>query len=151
MKIIIDDLTSGEVLALLEEHLSDMYAKSPPESVHALDVDALKASNITFFSAWRGRALAGCVAIKELNATHAELKSMRTAQRFRGKGVASELLLFALEHAKMHGFTSVSLETGTQDYFFPARTLYKKFGFIDCGPFASYSHDPNSHFMTLAL
>ncbi|MEM6510401.1 MAG: GNAT family N-acetyltransferase [Pseudomonadota bacterium] len=151
MKIIIDDLTGGEVLVLLEEHLSDMYATSPPESVHALDVEALKASNITFFSGWKQQQLAGCVAIKTLDTHSAELKSMCTAKPFRGCGVASQLLLFALEHAKMKEFSSVSLETGTQDYFFAARTLYKKFGFVDCGPFGSYSIDPNSHFMTRAL
>ena len=151
MKIIIDDLTGGEVLALLEEHLSDMYATSPPESVHALDVEELKAQNITFFSGWKQQQLAGCVAIKTLDTHSAELKSMRTAKPFRGYGVASQLLLFALEHAKMKGFSSVSLETGTQDYFLAARTLYKKFGFVDCGPFGNYSIDPNSHFMTRAL
>lgn len=151
MKIIIDDLTGGEVLALLEEHLYEMYATSPPESVHALDVEALKASNITFFSGWKQQQLAGCVAIKTLDTHSAVLKSMRTAKPFRGCGVASQLLLFALEHAKMKGFSSVSLETGTQDYFLAARTLYKKFGFVDCGPFGSYSIDPNSHFMTRAL
>ena len=139
------------MLALLEEHLSDMYATSPPESVHALDVEALKASNITFFSGWKQQQLAGCVAIKTLDTHSAELKSMRTAKPSRGCGVASQLLLFALEHAKMKGFSSVSLETGTQDYFLAARTLYKKFGFVDCGPFGSYSIDPNSHFMTRAL
>ena len=139
------------MLALLEEHLSDMYATSPPESVHALDVEALKASNITFFSGWKQQQLAGCVAIKTLDTHSAELKSMCTAKPFRGCGVASQLLLFALEHAKMKGFSSVSLETGTQDYFLAARTLYKKFGFVDCGPFGSYSIDPNSHFMTRAL
>jgi len=139
------------VLALLEEHLSDMYATSPPESVHALDVKALKASNNTFFSGWKQQQLAGCVAIKTLDTHSAELKSMCTAKPFRGCGVASQLLLFALEHAKMKEFSSVSLETGTQDYFFAARTLYKKFGFVDCGPFGSYSIDPNSHFMTRAL
>ena len=151
MKVIIDDLTGEEVLALLEEHLSDMYATSPPESVHALDVKALKASNNTFFSGWKQQQLAGCVAIKTLDTHSAELKSMCTAKPFRGCGVASQLLLFALEHAKMKEFSSVSLETGTQDYFFAARTLYKKFGFVDCGPFGSYSIDPNSHFMTRAL
>ena len=139
------------MLALLEEHLSDMYATSPPESVHALDVKALKASNNTFFSGWKQQQLAGCVAIKTLDTHSAELKSMCTAKPFRGCGVASQLLLFALEHAKMKGFSSVSLETGTQDYFLAARTLYKKFGFVDCGPFGSYSIDPNSHFMTRAL
>jgi putative acetyltransferase len=76
---------------------------------------------------------------------------MRTAKPYRRCGLASQLLLFALEHAKMKGFSSVSLETGTQDYFLAARTLYKKFGFFDCDPFGSYSFNPNSHFMTRAL
>ena len=76
---------------------------------------------------------------------------MRTAKQFRGTGVASQLLLFALEHAKMKGYSLVSLETGTQEYFLAARTLYKKFGFVDCGPFANYVLDPNSHFMTRAF
>lgn len=151
MEIIQDDLSSGEVIALLEEHLRDMYATSPPESVHALDIEALKAPDITFFSAWINGALAGCVALKTLTAIDAELKSMRTVKSFRGQGVASSLLLFALEHAKIKGYRSVSLETGTQDYFAAARQLYKKFHFEDCGPFSHYQLDPNSHFMTRAL
>ena len=151
MQIIIDDLANGEVIALLEEHLSDMYATSPPESVHALDVEALKAPEITFFSAWDNGQLAGCVAIKALSDHEAELKSMRTVKTFRGKGVASQLLLFALEHAKIKGFRSVSLETGTQEYFTAARKLYKKYHFTDCGPFSHYTLDPNSHFMTRTL
>ena len=151
IKIKVDDLSGGDVIALLEEHLADMFATSPPESVHALDVDALKADNITFFSAWDGADLAGCVAIKALTSKDCELKSMRTAHTFRGQGVASQLLLFALEHAKIKGFSSVSLETGTQDYFSAARQLYKKFQFEECGPFGNYTLDPNSHFMTRAL
>lgn len=128
-----------------------MYATSPPESVHALDVDALKASNIRFFSAWQGDVLAGCVAIKTLNNDMAELKSMRTTKAYRGKGVGQALLQFIIEHAKTQGFSSLSLETGTQDYFAPARSLYRKFGFTACGPFGQYKLDPNSHFMTLKL
>ncbi|MDP5137466.1 GNAT family N-acetyltransferase [Rheinheimera baltica] len=151
MKIVQDDLASGEVIALLHEHLADMYATSPPESVHALDVDALKASNIRFFSAWLDGELAGCVAIKALDSQLAELKSMRTTKAFRGKGIGQALLQFVIEHAKAQGFTAVNLETGTQDYFAPARNLYRKFGFTDCGPFGQYKLDPNSHFMSLAL
>ena len=150
MEIRLDDLTGGEVIALLNEHLADMYATSPAESVHALDVDALKASNIRFFSAWQG-TLAGCVAIKTLDNQMAELKSMRTARAFRGQGVGQALLQFIIDHAKAQGFTSISLETGTQDFFAPARALYRKFGFTDCGPFGQYKLDPNSHFMTLNL
>lgn len=151
MQIRLDDLTGGEVIKLLQEHLADMYATSPPESVHALDVDALKASNIRFFSAWQDNALAGCVAIKTLNNDMAELKSMRTTKSYRGKGVGQALLQFIIEHAKTQGFSSLSLETGTQDYFAPARSLYRKFGFTECGPFGQYKLDPNSHFMTLNL
>lgn len=151
MQIRLDDLTGGEVIKLLQEHLADMYATSPPESVHALDVDALKASNIRFFSAWQGDVLAGCVAIKTLSNDMAELKSMRTTKAYRGKGVGQALLQFIIEHAKTQGFSSLTLETGTQDYFAPARSLYRKFGFTECGPFGQYKLDPNSHFMTLKL
>ena len=151
MEIHLDDLSGGEVIALLHEHLADMYATSPPESVHALDVDALKASNIRFFSAWQDGELAGCVAIKALDSQLAELKSMRTATAFRGKGVGQALLQFVIDHAKTQRFSALNLETGTQDYFAPARNLYHKFGFSDCGPFGQYKPDPNSHFMTLSL
>lgn len=151
MEIHLDDLSGGEVIALLREHLADMYATSPPESVHALDVDALKASNIRFFSAWQDGKLAGCVAIKALDSQLAELKSMRTATAFRGHGVGQALLQFIIDHAKAQGFSALNLETGTQDYFAPARNLYHKFGFADCGPFGQYKPDPNSHFMTLSL
>jgi putative acetyltransferase len=148
VKIKKDNLKGGEVIALLEEHLADMYATSPAESVHALDLNALKSSNITFFSAWIDNSLAGCVAVKHLNAYKAELKSMRTVRCFRGSGVASKLLHFVLQFATEQGYKSISLETGTQDYFLPARNLYKKFGFADCGPFSDYKLNPNSHFMT---
>lgn len=151
MQIRLDDLAGGEVIALLREHLADMYATSPPESVHALDVEGLKASNIRFFSAWQGETLAGCVAIKTLDSELAELKSMRTASAFRGMGVGQALLQYIIDHAKVQGFITLSLETGTQDYFAPARALYRKFGFTDCGPFGQYKPDLNSHFMTLKL
>ena len=151
MQIRLDDLSGGEVIALLQEHLADMYATSPPESVHALDVEALKAKNIRFFSAWQDNTLAGCVAIKALDNQLAELKSMRTATAFRGKGVGQALLQFVIDHAKAQGFSALNLETGTQDYFAAARSLYRKFGFTDCGPFGQYKLDPHSHFMTLSL
>ena len=151
MEIRVDDLSGGEVILLLQEHLSDMYATSPAESVHALDVEALKSPSITFFSAWVETSLAGCVAIKELSQSEAEIKSMRTSHAFRGTGVASTLLLHVINVAKERGYTQLSLETGTQDYFMPARNLYKKHGFQSCGPFSGYTLDPHSHFMTLGL
>ncbi|OJF68056.1 GNAT family N-acetyltransferase [Alteromonas sp. V450] len=148
MEIKRDNLENEKVVALLHEHLSDMRATSPPESVHALDVNALTLPNITFFSAWEGDALAGCIAIKKLNGTDAEIKSMRTSHAYRRQGVGNKLLVFLLDYAKEQGYLRISLETGTQDYFLPARKLYKKFGFVDCGPFSNYKLDPNSHFMS---
>ena len=151
MKIVIDDLSSNDVIRLLREHLDDMYKTSPPESVHALDISALKSPMITFFSAWQGQSLMGCVAIKKLDQKKVELKSMRTAHKFRNQGVASKLLKHAINFAIDQNFESINLETGTQDYFEPARRLYKKFGFTLCEPFHDYKLDPNSTFMTFDL
>ncbi|EMK6927930.1 GNAT family N-acetyltransferase [Vibrio alginolyticus] len=151
MEIKIDDLSGGEVIRLLEEHLADMYAISPPESVHALDVKALKSPKITFFSAWKNSELQGCLAIKELTPDHIELKSMRTSQSARKSGVATKLLKHALNVAINRGYRKASLETGTQEFFKPARNLYEKFGFTYCEPFADYKLDPHSHFLTREL
>lgn len=151
MEIKIDDLSGGEVIKLLEEHLADMYATSPPESVHALDVNALKSPDITFFSGWIGGELQGCLAIKQLTPQHIELKSMRTSSSSRKSGVATKLLAHALNAAIDKGCQKVSLETGTQDFFLPARNLYEKFGFTYCEPFADYKLDPHSHFMARDL
>lgn len=151
MDIIIDSLEGGEVIKLLEEHLADMYATSPPESVHALDVNALKSPEITFFSGWRDGQLMGCVAIKQLGESHAELKSMRTSRHARKSGVATQLLQHALNVSTERGYQRVSLETGSEEYFLAARNLYEKFGFNYCEPFADYKPDPNSKFMTVEL
>jgi putative acetyltransferase len=136
---------------LLAEHLRDMYATSPPESVHALDLDALRQPAIHFWTLWDGTQLAGCGALKALDAQHAEIKSMRTAAAYRQRGVASRLLQHLLNEAQRCGYQRVSLETGSMAYFEPARQLYSKFGFTECGPFADYVLDPHSVFMTLAL
>ena len=151
MDIVIDDLSGGEVIHLLEEHLADMYANSPPESVHALDVESLKSPDITFFSAWIGGELQGCLAIKQLTPEHIELKSMRASSLARRSGVASALLTHALNTAIENGYRKVSLETGSQAFFKPARNLYEKFGFCYCEPFAGYTEDPMSRFMTKTL
>ncbi|MEZ9445208.1 GNAT family N-acetyltransferase [Vibrio sp. 10N.222.54.F12] len=151
MEIKIDDLSGGEVIELLEEHLADMYATSPVESVHALDLEGLKSPEITFFSAWKYSQLLGCVAIKELDTQHAELKSMRTSQFARKSGVASKLLQHVLDTATARQYRRISLETGSEDYFKPARNLYQKFGFGYCEPFANYVLDPHSHFMSFEL
>ncbi|WP_100658755.1 GNAT family N-acetyltransferase [Alteromonas flava] len=151
MEIRIDDLSGGEVIELLQEHLADMYATSPAESVHALDVEGLKAPEITFFSAWDNHQLMGCAAIRVLSTTSAEIKSMRTVKAYRQQGVANRLLEHLFSYAKAQGIEQLSLETGTQSYFAAARNLYHKLGFVDCGPFGDYQLDPNSHFMTLSL
>ncbi|BCL70269.1 N-acetyltransferase [Vibrio nigripulchritudo] len=151
MEIKIDLLDGQEIVALLNEHLEDMYATSPPESVHALDLDALKKPDITFWSAWDKGVLLGCAALKQLDDTHAEIKSMRTARTARNRGVASQLLKHVLNVAKERNYSRLSLETGSMEFFKPARTLYEKHGFEYCPPFADYQPDPNSEFMTKKL
>ncbi|HAS6905016.1 TPA: GNAT family N-acetyltransferase [Vibrio parahaemolyticus] len=151
MRIETDNLERPQVLALLEEHLQDMYATSPPESVHALDVSKLKLPPITFWTGWDGEQLLGCVAMSQLEDGHAELKSMRTTPSARKQGVASRLLNHVIEQAKHQGIQRLSLETGSMAFFEPAHRLYEKHGFTYCEPFGDYQPDPNSRFMTLAL
>jgi putative acetyltransferase len=151
MKIVVDDLSGPEIAELLAEHLEDMRSTTPLESKHALDLDALRAPDITFWTVWDDDKLAGCGAIKRLDAGHAELKSMRTAASAQRTGVASLLLTHVLAEAKRMGFTRLSLETGAPEYFARARALYEKFGFDYCDPFADYQPDPNSVFMTRRL
>ena len=151
MEIEIDDPARADVTALLAEHLADMHATSPAESVHALDVTGLKVPGLSFWTARLDGVLLGCAAIKELDAQHGEVKSMRTSTAARGTGVGSALLAHLLGVARGRGYRRLSLETGTQDYFLPARTLYAAHGFVACGPFADYAEDPYSAFFTLEL
>lgn len=148
MKIMIDDLRGPEIAILLEEHLHSMAEQSPPESMHALDLDGLRQPDITFWSIWEGEQLAGCGALKELDAQHAEIKSMRTVKAFLRRGVARQLLQHLLTVAVDRGYRRLSLETGSMEGFRPARELYAAFGFEYCEPFADYVEDPNSVFMT---
>ena len=146
-----DDLTRPEVVALLEEHLADMYAVSPPESVHALDLDALRGPDVAFWSAWEGSTLVGCGALKDHGDGALELKSMRTAASGRGRGVGSAVLGFLLDQARSRRADRILLETGSEDYFTPARRLYARHGFEVRGPFADYIDDPLSVYMELVL
>lgn len=125
-----------------------MRAISPPESVHALDLDGLRRPEITFWTAWSGNALLGCGALKELSPDHGEVKSMRTARAHRRGGVARAMLAHIVAEARRRGYERLSLETGSMAEFAPARALYERFGFGYCGPFAGYVDDPNSVFMT---
>ena len=151
MNIKRDDLRGPEVAALLTEHLADMAAASPLESCHALNLEGLRQPEVTFWSVWEGPELIGCGALKELDAGHAEIKSMRTAQTHRGKGVGTLMLQHLLTEAGQRGYRRLSLETGSMAFFEPAHRLYRRFGFEACEPFASYVEDPNSLFMTKVL
>src|SRR5690606_15558510 len=151
LRIVVDPLTGPEIAALLQEHLDEMYRLSPPESVHALDLSRLRAPDITFWSAWDGEVLLGCAALKALDAAHGEIKSMRTAPQARRRGVAAALLTQLIDEARQRGYRRLSLETGSQPEFAPARALYARFGFVECGPFGDYRADPCSTFMTCAL
>ncbi len=151
LSIRLDVLDSRPMTDLLAEHLRAMSETSPPESIHALAADELSKPNVTLWSAWNGTELAGCGALKELDATHGEIKFMRTVASRQRQGVASALLRHILEEAKRRGYRRLSLETGSMAYFEPARSLYRKFGFKECPPFADYTDDPNSAFMTLEL
>lgn len=152
LQIRLDDLSDPRIEAFMQEHLQDMYAVSPPESVHALDMDQLRQPDIAFWSAWLpgadGSTLVGTGALKRLDAEHAELKSMRTSARHRGQGIARQVLAHLLQEARTRGFCRVSLETGPQPFFEPARQLYFQHDFVECGPFADYGPDPYSFFMT---
>lgn len=151
MRIEIDNLQGPEIIALLQEHLDEMHSVSPPESVHALDLSRLRNSDITFWSVWVGSDLVGCGALKELSPDHGEIKSMRTARHHKRRGVAACMLRYILKEAARRGYRCLSLETGSQPHFAPARALYAAFGFQPCGPFGDYVDDPNSVFMTRVL
>jgi putative acetyltransferase len=146
-----DDLLRAEVRALLGEHLTSMYSLSPPESVHALGTEGLKSPDVTFWTVWEGDVLMGCGALKELDATHGEVKSMRTPATLRRRGAGRAVLTHILAEARARGYTRLSLETGSMAEFKPARELYESFGFSYCGPFGPYKEDPYSTFMTLEL
>lgn len=151
MQIRTDPLAHPAVHALLAEHLDEMHTLSPRESVHALGLDRLRRPEIAFWTAWDGETLLGCGALRALSPTHGEVKSMRTARAHRRRGVAAALLEHIVREARARGYTRLSLETGAQEAFAPARALYRSRGFVDCGPFGDYHPDPNSVFLTLTL
>ena len=151
MRIEVDDLTRPQVHALLQEHLDNMYELSPPESVHALDLSKLRARDITFWTVWDGPTLLGCGALKELDPTHGEVKSMRTPKALRRRGAGRAVLTRIVEEARARGYRRLSLETGTTEAFRPAQQLYGSFSFTTCGPFGSYQVAAHRTFMTLVL
>ncbi len=151
MQIREDDLTGKKIADLLREHLENMHEITPPQSVHALDLEALRSPDITFWSAWEGSELLGCGALKELDSRSGEIKSMRTAKAHHRKGVASKILEHIIKEAERRGYDCLNLETGSFAEFAPARALYTRYGFEYRGPFADYIDDPNSVFMTKKL
>jgi len=151
MDIVVDDLSGPEIAAFLEDHVREMRSLTPLESKHALDLDGLRKPEVTFWSVYDGGTLVGCGAIKRLDPEHAELKSMRTEPSRKRNGIASLLLEHIITEARRMGFTRLSLETGAAEPFAPARRLYEKFGFEYTEPFADYTHDPYSTYMTRAL
>ena len=151
MHIETDNLTRPAIHALLNEHLQHMHELSPPESVHALDLEKLRHPSITFWTAWDGTELLGCGALKHLDAQSAEVKSMRTPTVLRRRGAGRAILAHIIDVAKVRGYNSLWLETGEVEAFKPAQKLYESFGFVYCGPFGDYALDPYSVFMTLQL
>lgn len=151
MDILVDNLEGHEVLALLREHLASLAPTAPAESRHALDIHGLRDPAITCWSIWDGSRLAGFAALKQLTDSHAEIKSMRTAAAYLRQGVASQMLDHLIRQAAARGYSRLSLETGSMEFFEPARRLYASFGFVACAPFGSYKADPNSVFMTRAI
>jgi putative acetyltransferase len=151
LRIVPDDLTSPLTLALLQLHLDDMQRWSPPGSVHAMPAERLRQRDVAFFSAWDGDVLAGCGAIKQLDPAHGELKSMRAAPAYRGRGVGRAILDRLLAEARSRGYARVSLETGRPEPFHAAQALYRANGFVECPPFGAYVSDDFSMCMTRML
>lgn len=155
LHLTLDPATDPRVVAFLQDHLQDMHRVSPPESVHALDVEQLRQPSIRFWTAWTpqpaGLALVGTCALKQLGDAHAELKTMRIAPQYRGTGAAQQVLEYVARQAQASGVRRISLETGTQPFFEPARRFYARNGFEPCAPFGSYQADPNSCFLACIL
>jgi putative acetyltransferase len=151
VRIEIDDVTRPQVLALLEEHLRNMYELSPPDAVFAFDAGKLRAPGVVFWTAWEDQDLLGCAALKELSPTQGEVKSMRTPAVLRRRGVGRALLDHILDVSRQRGYRQLFLETGNHPAFTPAHMLYRSAGFRECGPFGTYRDNGFSVFMTLPL
>lgn len=151
LTIVAGDFEDARVVALLREHLDGMHASSPPGSVYALDLTALEAPDIAFFTAWRAGELLGCAALRHLDASSGEIKSMRTAAAHQRTGVASRLLEHLLMLARSRGYRRLSLETGSGEAFEPALALYRRYGFENGGPFGEYASTDFNQFLHLDL
>lgn len=150
-RIVQGDFSDPRVVDLLQIHLTSARAETAPGSAHALDLTGLQSPDSSFWTIWDDEALLGFGALKRLSTDHGEVKSMHTAQAMRGKGVGSAMLRHIITTARASGMSRLSLETGSWEYFRPARELYRSHGFVECPPFADYVLDPNSVFMSLDL
>jgi putative acetyltransferase len=151
MRIIEGDFSDSRVVELVHIHLASARAQTARGSAHALDLTGLQSSDISFWTIWDDETLVGMGALKRLSADHGEIKSMHTAQTARRSGVGTAMLRHIIAIARAGGISRLSLETGTSEYFRPARALYSSHGFVECPPFADYVLDPNSIFMSLDL
>jgi putative acetyltransferase len=151
MRIEVDEVSRPEVLALLEEHLRNMYELSPPEKVFAFDASKLRVPEVTFWTAWENDELLGCAALKEISPSSGEIKSMRTPRAQRRKGAGRALLAHILKVARDRNYEELFLETGSHPDFAAAQSLYHSAGFRRCGPFGQYRENSNSVFMSLRL
>jgi putative acetyltransferase len=144
-------LDDPRVVALLNVHFQGMLANSPKDSCHFLDLSGLRAPGVTFWTAWDGEDLLGCGALKQLDAGHGEVKSMRTAAEHLRRGTGAALVSHILKVARERGYKRLSLETGSGAAFDAAHALYRQFGFTECGPFGDYKEDPFSRFLSRIL
>jgi len=151
MKSIEGNFDNSEVLELLNKHFIELRSVSPEGSAHVLDIEGLKDQNIKFWSLWEGNLLMGCGALKFLNKEHGEFKSIRVEDRFRKKDNGIKILKHLIFEAKKLNIKRISVETGTGDFFTPARKLFNKCGFKLCKPFAHYKEDPNSCYMSMRI
>jgi putative acetyltransferase len=151
MRIIPGDVRDPRVVDLLHIHLTSARAETAPGSAHALDLTGLQSPGISFWTIWDDETLLGVGALKRLSADHGEVKSMHIVQSSRRRGAGSAMLHHIVATARASGMLRLSLETGSWDYFLPARALYRSHGFVECPPFAEYVLDPNSVFMSLDL
>jgi len=151
MKLMPGDFSDPRVTDLISHHFITARAATDICSAHALDIAGLQTPDITLWTAWNEDTLMGVGALKQLNATHGEVKSMHVPEAMRGRGAGSAILRHIIDAARARGYAWLSLETGSMEYFAPARELYWRHGFRDCAPFGEYVPDRNSSFMTLEL
>jgi putative acetyltransferase len=150
-RIVEDDLTGAEIAELLALHLAEMHEFSPACKVHAMPIERLRQPDVTFYSAWDEDRLAACGAIKQLDDTRGELKSMRAAPAYRGRGAGKAILHHLMGEARRRGYGWLGLETGVPEQFLPARRLYESHGFAECEAFEDYVSDEWSMCMSRTL